>query len=65
MLVATSLVIALFASKARAQAPAPYDYTYYTNGNNYVCAIRAPFGQCMCYVTPGFNLHLPRPLSLL
>ena len=45
MLIAVSVVLTLFlASEARAQH-VNYNYTYYTNGNSYVCAIRAPFGE--------------------
>ena len=45
MLIVVSAVLTLFlASEARAQQ-VNFDYTYYTNGNSYVCAIRAPFGE--------------------
>jgi hypothetical protein len=45
MLIAVSVVLTMFlASEARAQQ-VNYNYTYYTNGNSYVCAIRAPFGE--------------------
>ena len=45
MLIAVSLVLTLFlTSEARAQQT-HFDYTYYTSGNSFVCAVRAPFGE--------------------
>ena len=60
MLIAVSLVLTMFlASEARAQQ-VNFDYTYYTNGNSYVCAIRAPFGEVhVVALPPSFNLYLP------
>ena len=46
MFIAATMLLTLFlAREARAQTHVPYDYTYYTNGSTYVCAVRAPFGE--------------------
>jgi hypothetical protein len=60
MLIVVSVVLTLFlASEARAQQ-VNYDYTYYTNGNSYVCAIRAPFGEVHVLHSHPVSIHTCR-----
>ena len=45
IVVAVSVLLTfLLVREAHAQST-PYNYTYYTNANSYVCAVRAPFGE--------------------
>jgi hypothetical protein len=62
MLITVSLVLTVFlAREARAQTNTHYDYTYYTNANSYVCAVRAPFGEVhIIHSSSGYLVHTCR-----
>ena len=60
MLIAVSVVLTMFlAREARAQQT-HYDYTYYTNANSYVCAVRAPFGEVHIIHSHPVTYHMCR-----
>ena len=60
MLIAVSLVLTVFlAREARAQQT-HFDYTYYTNANSYVCAVRAPFGEVHITHSHPVTYHMCR-----
>ena len=60
MLIVVSVVLTMFlAREARAQQT-HYDYTYYTNANSYVCAVRAPFGEVHIIHSHPVTYHMCR-----
>ena len=60
MLIAVSVVLTMFlAREARAQQT-HFDYTYYTNANSYVCAVRAPFGEVHIIHAHPVTYHMCR-----
>ena len=60
MLIAVSVVLTMFlAREARAQQT-HFDYTYYTNANSYVCAVRAPFGEVHIIHAHPVDYHMCR-----
>ena len=60
MLIAVSVILTTFLARdARAQNT-HFDYTYYTNANSYVCAVRAPFGEVHIIHSHPVTYHMCR-----
>jgi hypothetical protein len=60
MIIAASMALTMFlVREARAQQT-HYDYTYYTNANSYVCAVRAPFGEVHIIHAHPVDYHMCR-----
>ena len=59
VIAASVLLTFLLVREAHAQST-PYNYTYYTNANSYVCAVRAPFGEVHIIHSRPVTVHTCR-----